>query len=174
MTATVQIREKNTAGETATNKTSGTVRFKVADNSTVDTNDPLVIPSTGQNYSFQKWLRLFIGATGPATAITNPVFYTDGVNGYGTGVKLWAKSNASYIQPVIPSNANDPPIWTGTTEYDNAFGFTSVSPLTLGTGSYTATSADFGDYLVLVMEAEQGAAQGSVTAETFTFAYDES
>ena len=36
MAATVQIREKNTAGQTATDKTSGTIRFKKADDATVD------------------------------------------------------------------------------------------------------------------------------------------
>ena len=174
MTAAMKIYELS-ASAAGTDKTSGTVRFKVADNASVDTNDPLVIPSSNQNYSYQKYIVLHMGATGPATSITNPVFYTDGSNGYGTGVKLWAKTNASYVQPVIPSNANDPPHYgTGTVDMDNAFNYTSVSPLTLGTGSYTATSTDFGKYLVLVMEAEAGATQGSVSAEVFTFAYDES
>ncbi len=36
MAASVQVRELNGAGETGTDKTSGTVRFKKADNATVD------------------------------------------------------------------------------------------------------------------------------------------
>jgi hypothetical protein len=38
MAATVQIVEKNGAGGTTTDKTSGTIRFKNADNSTADTD----------------------------------------------------------------------------------------------------------------------------------------
>ena len=44
MAATVQLVEKNGAGGTQTDKTSGTIRFKNADNSTVDTSNPMVKP----------------------------------------------------------------------------------------------------------------------------------
>ena len=52
MAAIVLIREKNGAGENASDKTSATIRPKMADNPNVDSNDPLVIPATGQNYSY--------------------------------------------------------------------------------------------------------------------------
>lgn len=172
MVATVQIREKNGAGETATDKTSGTIRMKSADNATVDANDPLVIPATNQNYSYEKWLRAYIGTTGPDNNITNVKFYTDGSNGYGTGVKLWAASDSTYSTPVVPSNTNDPPQHDAVGMTD-AFTYTSAAPLTLGAGPYSTTSTDMADYLVLVMEAEAGATQGNVTAETITFIYDE-
>lgn len=58
MAATVQILEKNGAGPTTTDKTSGTIRFKNADNATVDTGNPMVKPGAGTDYSFEKWLRL--------------------------------------------------------------------------------------------------------------------
>ena len=47
MAATVQIVEKNGAGGTQTDKTSGTIRFKNADNATVDTGNPMVKPGAG-------------------------------------------------------------------------------------------------------------------------------
>ena len=47
MAATVQIVEKNGAGATQTDKTSGNIRFKNADNSTVDTSNPMVKPGAG-------------------------------------------------------------------------------------------------------------------------------
>ena len=56
MAATVEIQEKNGAGGTPTNKASGTVRFKNADDATVDTANPLVKPPSGYDYSFEKWL----------------------------------------------------------------------------------------------------------------------
>ncbi len=46
MAATVIIEELNTGGETATDKTSGTVRFKNADNATVDTSNRLIIQTS--------------------------------------------------------------------------------------------------------------------------------
>ena len=91
MAATVEIHELNGAGQTATDKTAGSIRFKKTDNSTVDLNDLLSVPTSGTEYSMQKWLRMNVTG-GSYTQISNPRFYTDGGNGYGTGCKLWAKT----------------------------------------------------------------------------------
>ena len=85
MAATVTIVEKNGAGATETDKTSGTIRFKNADDSTVDLNDPLVKPSSGTEYSFEKWLQMKVTG-GSYSQITDLVAYSDGSNGLGTGV----------------------------------------------------------------------------------------
>ena len=177
MAATVLIREKNGAGETPTDKTSGTVRLKVADNATVDNNDPIVIPSSGQNYSMEKVLRLHIGGTGPDVQIEDLEFYMDGANGFGTGVKLWASNESAYTQPGIPDNANDPPEGPVGASPEaamvDAFSYTSGSPLSLGAGPYSSINTDMGDYLYLVMEAESTATQGATPSETATFGYNE-
>ena len=88
MAATVTILEFHgtTATPTTTNKTSGTVRFKNADNATVDLNNPMVVPTAGTDYSFEKKLRL--NAAGTFTQISNLAAYTDGANGLGTGVDV--------------------------------------------------------------------------------------
>jgi hypothetical protein len=176
MAATVQIREKNGAGQTATDKTSGTVRFKDADNSTVDLNNPLIVPGSGQEYSFEKWLRLHI-ASGTFTQISNLRAYTDGSNGYGTGIKLWHALDGTYSTPAVPTESNDPPQHdaVGMTDF---FAKTSGSPADLdaiNTGPFDSTGLpkDIGDYLVLVVEVEPTASQGLKTAETITFAWDE-
>lgn len=174
MAADVQIHEKNGAGESATNKTAGTVRFKNADNATVDLVDPLIIPSSGQEYSFEKWLRVNFN-TAPATQIENIEFFMDGTNNYGTGVKLWGRSQSAYVTPAVPNEANDPPEIpvNGTpAPATDAFGWTSAAPLSLGAGPFTGTG-DKGDYVVLVMEAEPTASSGTLTAETATVRYDE-
>src|ERR1041385_8474829 len=105
MAATVLIREKNTAGETATDKTSGTIRFKKADDATVDANNPLVKPAAGSERSYEKWLRLNVSVA-PTGQITNPKFYTDGANGYGTGISLYVRTTnpGSFSTPAIPAN----------------------------------------------------------------------
>ena len=175
MVATVQIREKNGA-EVPTDKTAGTIRMKAADDATVDANNPLVIPATGQNYSYEKWLRLYIGATGPDTNITNPKFYTDGTNSFGPNIKLWVSGQLAYITPISPSTANDPPL-INTVAGTDAFSYSSGAPLALdvnNAGPYTGTLTDIADYLVVVMEAEAGATQGALAAEVMTFVYDES
>lgn len=166
MVATVLIREKNGAGETATDKTSGTIRFKNADNAAVDTNDKLVIPASGQDYSFEKWLRLHISVA-PDTQIENLQAYSDGSSGFGAGVKTWYKTVGSYA---TPAEATD------TAGYADLFAATEGAPIDLdavNAGPFT-TTGDIGDYLVIMLEVEDTATQGPLTGETITFSYDES
>ena len=72
MVATVNIIERNGSGSTWTAKDSGTVRFKNANDNQVDAANPLVIPPGATNdWSFEKWLWLRIGATPPSDNISN-------------------------------------------------------------------------------------------------------
>jgi len=162
MAASVLIREKNGAGETATDKTSGTVRFKNADNATVDTANPMVIPPSGTDYSFEKWLRFNV-TSGTYTEITNIELYTDGSNGLGTGVGVLAKTVSSYATPAEA---------TSTTGYTNIFTYTSGSPLDMGAGPFTSTG-DKGAYAVLIMTVADTATAGVTSSETVTWAWDE-
>lgn len=162
MAATVQIIEKNGAGGTPTDKTSGQIRFKNADNATVDTANPMVKPGAGTDYSFEKWLRLNVTG-GTYTEITNIKAYMDGANGLGTGVTLYAKAVASYATPAEA---------TGTAGYTDAFTYTSGSPLSLGAGPYSSTG-EKGDHLVLMLAVGTTASGGITSSETLTFSYDE-
>ena len=162
MVATVQILEKNGAGPTTTDKTSGTVRFKTADNATVDTSDPINIPTAGTNYSYEKWLILNV-TVAPDTNISNLKFYTDGGNGLGTGVGLYAKAVTAYSTPALG---------TSTAGYTDAFTYTSGSALSLGAGPYTSTG-EKGDHAVLLMTVGTTASPGQTASETITFSYDE-
>lgn len=172
MAATVLVREKNGDVETATNKTSGTIRHKNADNATVDTVTPLIKPSSGQEYSYEKWLRLNVD--GIFTEVSNLKVYTDGANGLGTGIKLWWAVDATYSTPVIPTESLDPPQHDAV-NMTNAFSYTSGSSLSLGAGPFDSTGVpkDIGSYLVSVMEVETTASQGITPTETITFGWDE-
>lgn len=161
MAATVTILEKNGAGPTTTDKTGGTVRLKKADNSAVDLNNPLVKPSSGSDWSFEKWLRLNFAGT--YTQASNLKAYTDGSSGLGTGINLWAKAVASYATPAQASSSAG---------YANAFTYTSGAPLSLGAGPYTGTG-EKGDHLVLVCEVQSTASGGLTPSETLTLAWDE-
>ncbi len=182
MAANVVINEYNgTAPGAKAVKTAGTIRFKNADDANVDLSDPLVVPGSGQEYSFEKWLRLEISG-GVFTQISNLRAYSDGVNGFGSGVKLWYAVTGAYIQPVVPSEAVDPPqsAAAGSPVENMADFFTTTqgAPIDLdgiNIGPFTDGSPreDIGDFLVLVMEVEPVASNGVLAAETLTFAFDE-
>lgn len=177
MVATVLVREKNGVGETATDKTAGTVRFKNADDAVVDANDPLVIPTANREYSFEKFLRMHIGAVVPDNEITNLGFYMDGAKGWAVGVKLWGRGLPAYTTPAVPTETLDPPqipVGGVPAAATDAFTWTSGAQLSLGAGPFSTINADMGDYVDLVMEVEIGETQGTLTAETATFEYDES
>lgn len=162
MAATVQIIEKNGAGGTATDKTSGTIRFKNADNATVDTSNPMVKPTSGTDYSFEKWLRMNVTG-GSYTSISNIKAYSDGANGLGTGVGLFAKAVASYATPAEG---------TSTTGYANFFTYNAGSALSLGAGPFSGTG-EKGDHCVMLMTVDSTATGGVTPSETFTMAWDE-
>jgi hypothetical protein len=162
MAATVQIVEKNGAGGTQTDKTSGNIRFKNADNSTVDLVNPMVKPGAGVDYSFEKWLRMNVSG-GTYTQITNIRVYSDGANGLGTGVSLYAKTVTAYATPAEA---------TATTGYTDFFTYTSGSPLVLGAGPYTSTG-EKGDHLVMMLTVGTSATGGVTPSETLTLAWDE-
>ena len=162
MAATVQIVEKNGAGGTQTDKTSGTIRFKNADNSTVDTSNPMVKPGAGTDYSFEKWLRFNVSG-GTYTEISNIKAYSDGANGLGTGIGLYAKAVTAYSTPAEA---------TATTGYTSFFTYTSGSALTLGAGPYTSTG-EKGDHLVMIMTVDNTATGGMTPTEASTVGWDE-
>ena len=154
-----------TASMAGTDKTGGTVRFKVADNQTVDTNDPVTIPSDAStNRSYSKQLRMYC-ATAPDTQIDNLQVYTDG-GGFGTGITV----NASNVGVTFSANATSA-IANGV----DFFTYTSGSALNLdAVDSTVITATGFGgDILKLQMEVASSASSGTLTAESVTFSYDE-
>ena len=162
MAATVQIIEKTGAGGTPTDKTSGTVRFKNADDATVDLVNPMVVPPSGTDYSFEKWLRFNVSG-GTYTQITNVKAYSDGSNGMGTGVGLYAKAVSSFATPAEA---------TSTAGYTDFFTYNSGSALTLGAGPYTSTG-EKADHLVMMCTVASTASGGVTSSETLTMAWDE-
>ena len=95
----------------------------------MDNKNPLVVPTAQTEYSFRKVLRMHISA-GTFTEVSNPNFYLDGSNTFGTGRKLWMNNTAqgTYTQGTKPSVANDPPQFPGATPMIDAFGATVGAP----------------------------------------------
>jgi hypothetical protein len=162
MAATVQIIEKNGAGGTGTDKTAGTIRFKNADNATVDLVNPMVKPPSGSDWSFEKWVRLNVTG-GTYGQITGVKAYSDGANGMGTGVNVFAKAVTAYATPAEG---------TSSAGYSSLFGYTSGAALSLGAGPFTGTG-EKGDHLVLLCEVQSTATGGVTAGETLTLAWDE-
>ena len=171
MAATIQIHEMTTNATTGVNKTSGTVRFKAVASTTstaVDASDPLVVPAADTDWSFVKKLRPYMEAP-PDTNISNLRWYTDGNNGFGTGIGVTAKNIG-----VTFGTHYDTEMSGGS----NLFGYTSGSPLNGdGTDAGPFVPADdntyIGDIIELQMSVASTASNGTLTAETLTFAYDE-
>lgn len=167
MAATIQIHEMS-AADTGVDKTSGTVRFKDADNSTVDASNPLVIPAADTIYSYTKKVRAYMEAP-PNTNISNLRWYTDGSSGFGTGVGVNCKNLGTTW------GANYKTAMSGGADL---FGKTSGSPLdgdTTDTGPFVPADDNsyVGDLIELQMTVASTATSGTLTAETLTLAYDE-
>jgi hypothetical protein len=159
-----------------------TLRFKQADNATIDTNNPIPIPSDGStNYSYWKHVYLYCD-TAPDTQVDNVKFYTDG-SGFGSGVTLNVglqfptKNNASSAGYEVADTATGMvSAHTGVTSEASAFTYTSGSPLSLTiseAGNIINAIGETTDYLVMQMAVTSAASPGNLADETLTFQYDE-
>lgn len=167
MAATIQIHEMS-ALAAGTDKTDGTVRFKLADDATVDTNDPMVVPEAGSDYSYEKTLRAYMEAP-PDTQVSNLRWYTDGSNGLGTGVTVAVKN----IGVTWSAHAD-----TEMADGSDLFGYTSASPLdgdAADTGPFVPADDDsyIGDLIRMQMTVASTASNGATPTETLTLAFDE-
>lgn len=164
MAATVVVQQATSIGPTYTTVTA--FRFRNAQTTVDDTSDAILIPGSGTSYSYEVKLRLN-ATVAPVTGINNIKFYTDGANGLGTGVSVYAgtQASASYTEPVNTDS---------TVATTDAFTYTSGAPLSV-TGSIGATTGNFGDFVVLQADIAPTATTASnANSETFTFRWDES
>lgn len=69
------------------------LRFKTADNSTIDTNNPIPRPTAAVGTTYSYWKCVYLKCTtAPTTAVDNFRFYSDG-GGVATGVVIKMGSN---------------------------------------------------------------------------------
>lgn len=166
MAATILIHEMSDA-TTGVDKTSGTVRFKSADENTVDSNNRLTVPGAGTIYSFTKQLRLRM-TVAPDVDVSNPRAYSDGANGFGTGIGVQYDNQGVTFATQVNTDIAGADFFTAT----------SGSPIdmdTVDTGPFTVSDLNthIGDILRLQMSVASTASNGQLTPETLTFAYDE-
>ncbi len=163
------------------------LRFKTADDATIDLNNPIPIPAAGTKYSYWKQIYLLC-STAPDTQVDNIKFYSDGTNfGSGVTVKVGDEtpdktnaSNAGYeVATGTPGDTGDEMVaahaeLTGSTEL---FGnYTSGAPKDVSiteAGNIINVQNETSDYIILQMEVTSAASPGTLSSETLTWRYDE-
>jgi hypothetical protein len=163
MAAEIEVHEM-TATSTGVDKTSGTVRFKSADETTVDATNKINVPTSSTIYSYTKHLRFYVSIA-PATDISNLNCYSDGSSGFGTGVGVQYDTSGSFAANVDTDISGA-----------NFFLSDSGSPIDMditNTGPFTGTGYK-GDFLRTQLSVASTAGPGTLTAETLVFTYDES
>lgn len=174
MPATVQTYVYTGAGPTGALAT--TIRYKLADDNTIDTNNPCVRPAAGTNYSFWKSIALY-AATAPSVSISNVKLYTDGALPWtGCQSDIGDQDSDTYDQATGSGDSGDEMVANHTqiTSKTNMFTYTSGSPrnVTLS-ASWADTTGRITMYLVLQLSITSTASAGLQTAETITWQYDE-
>lgn len=171
MVATTMVVVFNgVAPGTTADITNQEIRFKTADDNTVNSSDPVPVPSTGEVFSWRKHTKLWIEGP-PDNQIENLRFYSSGTS-LGTGIFHYAATTDIYTQG---SSADESTKISG--GVDSAV-YTSGSPLTITPGVviYTSGTPTFGtqNFVVQQMGVSADAGPGNSGARTFTFRYDES
>lgn len=162
------------------------MRFKTADDATIDANNPIPVPTTGTNYSYWKQIYLYCG-TAPAVKVDNVRLYSD-ESGFGTGISLMVgdefptKTNAldtGYeVATGTPGDTGDEMVaaHAGLTGSTDMFTFTSAVPLSVSiseAGNLIDAIGETTNYVVMQMEVISTASPNNLTDETLTFQYDQ-
>lgn len=166
------------------------LRFKLADNATIDTNNPMIIPAPATGPYYSSWKHIYLYCDAPdGNTINNVKLYSDGANSLGAGVDLKvglqfpvknSGSTAGYeVSHAIVGNTCDELVagHVGITSSATIFGYTA------GVGALAITISEAGavinaagettNYVLLQLSVTDAAGAGTTATETFTFSYDE-
>ena len=177
---TVKIREWN-GDSVKTDKTGGSIIFRSADTTTVDLSAALNVPSGAgaKNYSWEKWVRLYIDTGTAAQRLSNLKFYTDGGRSFSNQVFLFGPQSSDVTQTFRSSSqlltSNNPPQGgSGSKTMTTIFVYTAAGPYSLSSAAetFSGTAADMGNFLVMCMRVDSSASAGVLPSELFTFSYD--
>ena len=164
------------------------LRFKLADNATIDENNKCIIPGAGLGpyYSFLKHTYLRLDVTDGHT-LSNVKFYTDGTNNFGTGVDVKVglqfptktnASNAGYEVAAGTATSGEEMVANhgGITSSASIFNYTAAAPLSISIGEAGNVMNAVGEttnYIVLQGEYANTASVGTTNQETGYLSYDE-
>ena len=157
------------------------IRYKRADNPTIDTSDPNTVPVSGTTRS--RWKSKYLKCTTPPdTQVNNVKIYTD-TTGFGTGITVnvgdeTPTKNSGSDAGYDPADTNDDPLTNHAdiTSITDFFTFSSGSPKTVSiseAGSIINAVDETTDYVVTQMEVINTATPGDLADETITWEWDE-
>jgi len=168
------------------------LKFKLADNATIDEANKIIIPGAGLGpyYSYWKQLYLYCDANpAPVTTISNVKMYSDGSNGLGTGVDLmvglqfptryYDAGAPAYTGYEVANNANEMVAeHGGITSSASIFNYTSTSPLSVSIeaahqGSVINLAGETTNYIVFQMNVSNTAVPPVTGTEYIFWSYDE-
>ena len=121
--------------------------------------NPIALPASGTNYSFERYFRAHF--TGTFTSISTITFYKSaGSLGTGIGITCGTTGNATYTTPVNTASS-----------YSSAVPTTSGGAVSFGPTSLSA--AGYSYYGVMQMTVASTASSGVVATQTYRFAWQE-
>jgi len=164
MAGTLQIHEM-TGTSTGSDKTSDTVRFKSADETSVDSNNRLQIPPAATGFSYTKLLRAYVSVV-PDTDFSNLEVYTDGGT-FANSVTCQYDVQENFSVGNTDADISGADIFTRTDENKEDMNSWKATH-TVGEGT-----TYWGSFLRLQLEVGNDADPGTLVAETLTFSYDE-
>ena len=176
MAASVKIYKLTGANSaiTSTNVTSGSLRAGTSDEATSPSAIP--VPTSGSNFSY--WINTQLSASvAPDTALNNIKWYTDGGNGFGTGITAIVSTASVYASAVGTAGSSGSLLNTTnhaslTGAPSDLFLYTSSCKLTVS-GSIGATTGSFGNRVLMQLSIISTANAGNSGEETITWQWDE-
>jgi len=168
-----------------------TLRWKLADDANIDTNNKLVIPNAGLGPYYSFWKHIYLYCDDPdGHTISNVKLYSDGANSFGTGVDLMVglqfptKTNASNAGYEVAALAAGSTVTSdelgaghgGITSSASIFTYTVAAPLsvTIGeAGNVINAAGETTNYVLTQMNVANTASVGTTSTETFYWSYDE-
>lgn len=180
MVATVKIHSYHGSTPVTNDITGIQVRFKRADNDTVDASNPLIITAGITTFSYRKHTRLAF-LTAPSNQIENVKWLIDETSGGGqtymqNGFVHFSRVNSTYTE--APTTDVGAPV-SGTVNTEE--NYTSTSPLTVFAGVIVTSGSSFPtygdsaqDYVVQQMGVRSDASPGASPVKTLVYRFDES
>lgn len=166
------------------------IKFKLADNATIDGNNKLEIPGLGLGPYYSCWKHMYLYCDNPdGHTISDVKFYTDGTNSYGTGIDVKvglqfptknSGSTAGYevahaavggtsAELVVGHGG----ITTSATVFDYTVGAGALAITISEAGSVINAAGETANYVLLQASVADSASAGTKTNETYTFSYTE-
>lgn len=157
---------------------------------------PVRVPSSGSNFSYEKWLRVYWKfASGITNLISNVHIYRANSNGMNDqALKIYAKLQTSYLAKTVPptqrvTGAGTVPFlqytggaWAGPTQgyaANGSLGASSGAPnntkITLNGGNASLSASGWSDYAVFQLEVPSTVSTpGNIGTLSWRMQYDES